>query len=79
MKKIEQISKLYQINPEYPKYQVDLELNRAVELEMLERKEEKKEFYKNPQQNNKYERNIEEVDIMSTESFILLNDEEEEE
>lgn len=79
MKKIEQISKLYQINPEYPKYQVDLELNRAVELEMLERKEEKKEFYKNPLQNNKYERNIQEVDIMSTESFILLNDEEEEE
>jgi hypothetical protein len=38
---------LYLISPIFPRYEIDIDINREVEMEMLERKEEKKEYYKN--------------------------------
>ena len=84
MKKMEKLARRYGINGVFPKYEVDLEMNKEVEMEMLTRKEEKKEFFSNKaiiaenERRGEYNCYLEEaeLDVGTSRSFLMLNDEE---
>ena len=75
MKKLEKIAKLYGVSTVFPKYEIDLDLNRAVELEMLEMKDEKRDFLRSLTKKEEFQKYMEEAEIMTTQSFIILDNE----
>ena len=44
MKKIDKIMRMYDLQVDLPRYEIDLEFNKKLEMSMLSRKEERREF-----------------------------------
>lgn len=90
MKKITNLLKMYDLDIELPRYEVDLELNKKVEMAMLGRKQERMEYdrlraksgkmevmeERRKGENNCYLEDVELPVRRNNEEFMLLDEEE---